>query len=158
MKKESLLVVLRLFMGWIFLWSFFDKLLGLGFGTISENSWLMGVSPTMGFLSNGVKGPFAEIFRAISGNLILDWLFMIGLLLIGISLILGVARKISCYTGALMMSLIWLSVLPPANNPVIDDHIIYIIVLLLLSKTKTNCCLEKWWLKLKIVKRFPFLK
>ena len=145
-------------MGWIFLWAFVDKLFGLGFATASENSWILGVSPTLGFLANAAKGPFAGIFQSIAGNVLVDWLFMAGLLFIGIALILGVAKKLSCYSGILLMVLMWLAVLPPEHNPIIDEHIIYILILGILSQTKTRFSLENWWAKLKLVKKLKFLK
>ncbi len=158
MKKGDLFVVLRIFIGWTLLWAFFDKLFGLGFTTTSENSWLLGVSPTLGFLANATKGPFMGIFHSIAGNVVVDWLFMAGLLFIGAALILGVARKLSCYAGILLMTFMWLAVLPPEHNPIIDEHIIYILVLAILSQTKTRFSLENWWVKLKLVKNFKFLK
>ena len=88
-------------MGWIFLWAFVDKLLGLGFATAPEKSWLAGGSPTTGFLKFAAKGPFVEIFHAMAGNPIVDWLFMLGLLLIGLALLLGIGVRIAGYSGAL---------------------------------------------------------
>ena len=62
MKKITWLV-LRLMMGLIFLWAFVDKLLGLGFATKPENSWLNGGSPTSGFLLNATHGPLEALFK-----------------------------------------------------------------------------------------------
>jgi thiosulfate dehydrogenase [quinone] large subunit len=64
-------------MGLIFLWAFFDKLLGLGFATKAENAWINGGSPTSGFLLHGTKGPFAEFFQSLAGIPTVDWLFMV---------------------------------------------------------------------------------
>ena len=75
----------RLALGWVFLWAFFDKVFGLGFTTAADKSWLDGTSPTMGFLKFGSKGPFAPFFHMMAGSPIIDWLFMMGLLLIGLS-------------------------------------------------------------------------
>jgi len=61
------------------LWAFFDKLFGLGFATESNKSWLLGISPTTGFLSNAPDGPLAPIFNSLSGNIMVDILFMGGL-------------------------------------------------------------------------------
>lgn len=133
MKKASyVLGLLRIFLGIIFLWAFFDKLIGLGFATPYDKGWLEGNSPTYGFLMNSTKGPFALFFQNIAGNIFVDGLFMMGLLLIGISLILGIFMNIAGVTGSLMMFLMWLAVLPPKNNPFLDEHIIYILLLILL--------------------------
>ena len=123
-------ILLRLGLGWIFLWAFIDKLFGLGFATASDKSWLAGGSPTLGFLSSAVQGPFASFYQSIAGSIFVDWLFMAGLFLIGTSLILGVFLRTAGYSGALMMFLMWTAILPPTNNPLLDDHIIYLLVLL----------------------------
>src|SRR3989344_2288816 len=97
-KKDYLWAVLRIFLGLIFLWAFFDKLIGLGFTTcrletgidvMCEDAWLNGGSPTYGFLKFGTHGPFATLYQAMAGNAFVDWLFMMGLLLIGITLTFG---------------------------------------------------------------------
>jgi thiosulfate dehydrogenase [quinone] large subunit len=36
----------RLSMGWVFLWAFFDKTFGLGHETASKDAWTNGGSPT----------------------------------------------------------------------------------------------------------------
>ena len=94
--------VLRLGMGWIFFWAFIDKLFGLGFATASGDAWLAGGSPTFGFLNFGAKGPFVEFYNAIAGNVFVDWMFMIGLLAVGLPLLLGIGVKLAGYTGTLM--------------------------------------------------------
>ncbi len=116
-------------MGFIFLWAFLDKTFGLGFATTVENAWIHGGSPTMGFLSFGTKGPFAEIFQSLAGMPVVDWLFMLGLLGVGVALIFNKYIKWAALVGSVMLLLIYLAVLPPENNPLIDDHIIYILVL-----------------------------
>src|SRR3990167_1783278 len=82
-------IFLRLAISFILLWAFFDKLLGLGFATPSDKSWIKGVSPTFGFLKFGLVGFFAPFFQNLAGNAIVDLLFMMGLLCIGLSLFLG---------------------------------------------------------------------
>ncbi len=145
-------------MGWIFIWPFFDKLFGLGFATAADKSWLLGNSPTYGFLTFGTKGPLEFIFKAMAGNVFVDWIFMIGLLFIGAALILGIARKISCYGGTLMLLLMWLAALPPTNNPIIDDHIIYGLILVILANVRTKFSLTKKWESLPLIKKNGWLK
>ncbi len=77
-KKECILSLLRIGLGWIFLWGFIDKLFGLGFATKAEDAWLLGGSPTFGFLNFGTKGPFMELYKSLAGNAVVDWLFMLG--------------------------------------------------------------------------------
>ncbi len=126
-------LLLRLVMSFIFLWAFFDKLFGLGFATLPEKAWIHGGSPTMGFLSFGVKGPFAEIFKSLAGMPVIDWLFMIGLLCVGVALLLNRFMVLAAVGGSLMFLLMYLSLLFPENNPIIDEHIVYILVLILLA-------------------------
>ncbi len=157
--RKIIFAGLRLVMGGIFFWAFIDKLFGLGFATVPEDAWLAGGSPTYGFLTYATKGPFAEIFQAMAGNLFVDWLFMIGLLGIGLALLLGVGTKIAGYSGALMMILMYLAALPPEHHPFLDDHIAYAFVLLLLPQTRCGYAfsLHHWWSKLKFVKKHPWL-
>jgi len=129
-RLNKIWAALRIGMGLIFLWAFFDKVFGLGFATTAENAWLNGGSPTAGFLNFATKGPFAEIFQSIAGNIFVDWLFMLGLLCIGISLTLGIFVKLGSFSGGVMLLLMYLAVIPPEHHPVLDDHIIYILVMI----------------------------
>lgn len=160
MKNNYFVAALRISLGFIFFWAFLDKLFGLGFATTAEKSWLAGGSPTSGFLGNAVSGPFAETFHKLAGVVAVDWLFMIGLLLIGIALILGIGMKIATYAGSLLLFMMWLSLLLPENNPVIDDHIIYILTLFVLKSLDAGKIFGfgKAWSKMGIVKKFPILE
>lgn len=152
--------ILRLAMGWIFLWAFIDKIFGLGFTTASDKAWLDGVSPTYGYLTHATHGPLAPIFQALAGHAVVDWLFMLGLLLIGLALMLGIGVRVACYTGSLLLLLMFLAAsLPPEHNPIIDEHIIYILVLYLFSTKNVGdwLGLGNWWSKLDFVKKHPYL-
>ena len=159
-KEKYIWGALRIAMGWIFLWAFFDKLLGLGFATTAENAWIAGGSPTLGFLSFGTGTLFGGFFQSLAGFAIVDWLFMLGLLFVGLALILGIGVKLAGYVGAFMMFLMWLAVLPLANNPIIDDHIIYLIIMLGFTVVNTDDWfgLGKIWANTKLVKKYKFLK
>lgn len=135
-KEKIVLAALRLVMGFIFLWAFFDKVFGLGFSTTPDKAWVHGGSPTAGFLANAVKGPFAPIFHSLGEVAAVDWLFMLGLLGVGLSLILNRYVKWGCIAGGLMLLLMYLSLLFPATNPIIDEHIVYILVLMLIGFKK----------------------
>jgi len=131
--KKIIWLGLRLVMGLIFVWAFVDKLFGLGFATKSENSWLNGGSPTSGYLLNATHGPFAEVFKGLAGLVIVDWLFMLGLLGVGLALLVNRYVTWAAFAGGIMLLLMWLSAFPPANNPLLDEHIVYILVLALLA-------------------------
>jgi len=74
-----------------------------------------------------------EIFRSLAGVSLVDWLFMLGLLFAGLTLLLNKFVKWGCLAGSLMFLLMYLSLLPPENNPIIDEHIVYILVLILVA-------------------------
>ena len=152
--------VVRIALGWIFLWAFVDKLFGLGHETKSAQAWIHGGNPTYGFLAKGAKGPFADFYHSIAGATWTNWLFMLGLAGIGIALVAGIAMRIAAAAGALMLVMMWTVVLPPANNPFMDDHIVYAIVLILLAALGAGrfVGLGGVWERLPIVKRFGFLK
>lgn len=63
---------------------------------------------------------------------------MLGLLGVGIALTFGLAVKSGSYAGAVMMLLMWLSVLPPEHHPFLDEHIVYALVLVALANAKTH--------------------
>ncbi|MEV0156753.1 DoxX family membrane protein [Micromonospora sp. NPDC050686] len=151
---------LRIALGWIFLWAFVDKLFGLGQATPEKNAWLNGGSPTKGFLAFGVAGPFEGFYHGIAGAAWADWLFMLGLLGIGVALILGIGTRIAAVTGALLLVMMWTAVLPPENNPVVDDHLIYAGLLagLVLVNAGHTLGLGRAWERLPIVARFPWLR
>lgn len=160
LKEKSIWQLLRLVMSFMLLWAFFDKVFGLGFATLPNKSWLSGVSPTTGFLKFAPDGPFAPLFHSFAGSSIVDVLFMGGLLLIGLSLLLGIGVRIAGYCGALLMLLMYLALFPPENNPLIDEHIIYIAVFLGLairSKTQKFGFGEKW-ARSNFVKKYPILE
>ena len=117
------LAALRVVLGFYFLWAFVDKLFGFGFHTAPEKAWINGGSPTAGFLS-GVEGPFAGVFNAIAGAVWADWLFMAGLLGIGVALILGIGMRIATVSAVIMLFLMYLASFPMTTNPIIDDHIV----------------------------------
>ncbi len=131
--KHITFLLLRFGMAFIFLWAFFDKTFGLGFATTADKAWINGGSPTTGFLMHGTHGPLAVVFQSLAGLQIVDWLFMLGLLFVGLTLLTNKFVKWGSIAGSAMLFLMYLAVLPPENNPLIDDHIIYILVLCLLA-------------------------
>lgn len=151
---------LRISLGWVFLWAFLDKTFGLGHETANADAWINGGEPTRGFLEFGTAGPFADMYKDIAGAGWADWLFMTGLAGIGIALILGVTMRIATAAGVLMLVLMWTAVLPPANNPFMDDHIIYALVLVALALVGAGRTigLGKVWESLPIVTSNHWLK
>lgn len=152
--------VTRLAMGWTFLWPFLDKTFGLGHETASADAWVNGGSPTSGFLGHATKGPFADFYQNMAGHAWADWLFMLGLLGIGTALILGVATRAAATAGSALLILMWSAVLPPDNNPFLDDHLIYVLVLVILALTSAGRVLGfgAMWEKLPMVQEHKNLR
>ena len=154
-----MLAVARIMIGFVFLWAFFDKTFGLGLSTKVSNAWVSGGSPTAGFLSKGVNpdSPFASMFNSLAGQGWVDWLFMLGLLGIGLALILGIGLRIAAVSGTILLGLMWLALLPLDNNPVIDDHLVYAAVLWVAALSKREWSLTNWWLSNDFVKKNSWL-
>ena len=158
------LVGLRLAIGFEFLWAFFDKTFGLGYATSSAHAWINGGSPTTGFLTGATAGPLSGVFASLAGVAAVDWLFMIGLLGIGLGLVFGTAVRPAAICGAVMLALMYLAVWAPATmaggqptgstNPIVDEHIVGIlglIVVAALARRGTGY-LGRVWASLPIVK------
>ena len=142
--------LVRILLGFTFLWAFLDKTFGLGYAT--EKGWMFGTgegNPTAGFLKFGANpnGPFASFFNGLaptSAGAPINWLFMLALLGAGVALVLGIATRISSIGAIILLLSMWLAVAPWAkyedkggstvasNNPLLDEHIIYSATLLLL--------------------------
>jgi thiosulfate dehydrogenase [quinone] large subunit len=154
-----LLAGIRIGLGFIFLWAFVDKVFGLGFSTTSAQAWINGGNPTQGFLGSS-QGPFSGFFQAIAGTGVANVLFMGGLLAIGTALILGIGMRLAAAGGALLMAMMWAAVLPPAGNPVLDDHLIYAAVLIVLAllAAGNTLGLGRAWAATTLVRRNPWLK
>src|SRR4051794_2537301 len=167
-SAHRVLAVLRIAFGFTFLWAFLDKTFALGFSTgtspdggtvdrFGDAAWIHGGSPTEGFLAFGADGPFKDFYNSIAGAAWADWLFMIGLLGIGVALTLGVGMRIAAASGALLYVLMWTVVLPPENNPLIDDHILGAITLVALALVYAGDTwgLGRWWSRTDAVQKFP---
>ncbi len=175
-KKEKIDVdsvwgLARIGIGFVLFWAFIDKLFGLGFATCRDqttdainvmcnSAWLAGGSPTTGFLQFGTSGPLANVYQGLAGNPLIDWLFMLGLLGIGLALILGIGMRIATATGVVFFLMLYSATMPSTNNPLLSDHIIYAIVLVGLLKVndKQKLGFGNQWKKLKLVKKHPILR
>ena len=162
--------LLRLALGVEFLWAFLDKTFGLGYATPDARAWVHGGSPTKGFLSGVDAGPLQSLFNAIAGNPVIDWLFMLGLLGIGVALILGVALRIAAASGVVLLLMMWLASWPLAStvagkptgstNPLIEDHIISALAIIVVGAYAAHSAgyLGRWWSHQPLVRRLPWLR
>ena len=164
------LAALRIAFGITFLWAFLDKTFALGFHTgydqegnldrFGDAAWINGGSPTEGFLTFGTKGPFADFYQSFAGAAWADWLFMLGLLGIGLTLTLGLGMRIGTAVGALLYVLMWTAYLPPDNNPVLDDHVLGAISMVVLGLTAAGTAwgLGHWWNRTALVRANHWLR
>lgn len=178
MKKSLLSDLLRISLGMLMIWPFFDKLLGLGFKTCSSidpvskikmvtrlcaKAWVNGGSPTGGFLTTA-SGPLGKYFNILGNNfqgyMAIDWLFMVGLLAIGLCFLLGVGLRIAGASGALMMVLMYFASFVPETHPFVDDHIVYAFAFLSLGFIPYDQLLGfgKWWCSLPLIEKYPLLR
>ncbi len=150
----------RLSLGWVFLWAFLDKLLGLGHETPSKKAWINGSHPTLGFLKFSARGPLKGFYHHIAGATWADWLFMIALAGVGIALILGIGMTIAAVCGTALLIMMWSAVLPPENNPFTDYRLIFalLIIGLALERAGDTLGLGKWWRRTRLVRRLPVLQ
>ncbi|SER62726.1 thiosulfate dehydrogenase [quinone] large subunit [Streptomyces sp. yr375] len=162
---------LRLLTGFVFLWAFLDKTFGFGYATPSGKGWIDGGSPTKGFLSSVAAGPMESTFHDWAGAGWANWLFMLGLLGVGIALVSGVALRLAAVAGTAMMALMWIAEWPPAkhlsdgtlsmsSNPFADYHLVYAIVLIALAAAGAGVTwgLGKLWATLPIVRDHTWLR
>jgi thiosulfate dehydrogenase [quinone] large subunit len=160
------LAVLRIATGFVFLWAFLDKTFGLHYSTPTAKSWIHGGSPTKGFLGSVDVGPFQSLFHSMAGTWYADWLFMLGMLGIGIGLIAGVAVRAAAVSGVVLLAGMWLAEFPLAqhtsagqpsgsSNPLTDYHVIYALGLVVLAATYagTTWGFGRVWARLPFVAR-----
>jgi thiosulfate dehydrogenase (quinone) large subunit len=160
--------ILRLLLGFTFLWAFLDKTFALGFGTgrlddgtikfFGDAAWIHGASPTVGVIGFALKGPFTDTIQSVTGYQMtqtgptvdawVDWLFMASLLLIGLGLFTGVMTRLAAFGGIAWLAVFYLATsIWPENNPFLDEHVIYAVVLvgLVLANAGRYWGLGKIW-------------
>ncbi|WP_432991491.1 hypothetical protein [Dactylosporangium sp. CA-233914] len=156
------LAVLRYATGFVFLWAFLDKTFGLGYSTPSAKAWIHGGNPTKGFLASVDAGPLQGFFHTIAGTWYANWLFMLGMLGIGVALIAGIGMRIAAGSATLIMAMMWLAEFPLASgstNPLTDYHVVYAIATIVLAAAYAGQTwgLGRWWAKLPLVQRNRWL-
>ena len=157
---NKIIAIVRVAVGWIFLWAFLDKTFGLGYGTLPQDSWIVGGSPTTGFLKFATKGPFVDFFQGLAGSGLVDVLFMAVLLFVGLGLILGIWIRLASYVGALILILMYLAgSIWPEHNPFIDEHIIYALLMFVFPLADNSVLgISEWWGRRSFVRKCPMLK
>jgi thiosulfate dehydrogenase [quinone] large subunit len=165
------LAVSRIALGFVFLWAFLDKTFGLGYSTPVAKAWINGGSPTSGFLGHVEAGPLRTFFMSLSGSAVVDTLFMLGMVAVGLALILGIGLRVAAIAGALIMVLMWAAEWPLAQltfdgqpsgsvNPIVDYHLIYALLAIVVALTAAGRTwgLGRIWESTSLVKRLPWLR
>jgi thiosulfate dehydrogenase (quinone) large subunit len=164
--------VLRILMGFTFLWAFLDKAFALGFSTgrnpetgvidfFGPDAWIKGGSPTDGVLLYALKGPFKGLYDGLAGQTWVEWVYMLSMLLIGLALILGIGTRLAAIGGIVWMTIFYTATaIWPEHNPFVDDHVVYVVLLaaLALLGAGSYLGLGDRWNRPALVKRLPFLK
>jgi thiosulfate dehydrogenase (quinone) large subunit len=151
-SQSRILFLLRLALGWLFFYAGITKILN---PTWSAAGYLQGAKTFTGLYHWFTQPGILPVI-----NLINEW----GLLLIGISLLLGIFVRLSTVSGAVLMLLYYFPGLTfpyiGQNSFIIDEHIIYAIALLLLGSLQAGRIwgLENWCSNLPICSKYPRLR
>ena len=181
----------RISIGFVFLWAFLDKNFGWQYTTPGRSGLdvrhrrrqphvrvpdvrYQPRRPLAGFFNS--LGESAGVASAEGAPVLypgswVNWAFMLALLGIGISLMIGFMVRIGSIGGVALLLAMWLAEAPWANtidpetgqgsfnNPFMDDHIIYAIVLvmLMLFTAERTFGVGKWWQSTSLVQRHPWL-
>ena len=161
----------RLALGWIFLWAFLDKAFALGFATgrdpetgaidfFGDAAWINGGSPTDGVLTYALKGPFKGLYDGLAGQVWVEWVYMLSMLLIGLALIFGIGTRVAAIGGIVWMAIFYTATaIWPEFNPFVDDHVVYAVVLvgLILANAGRYYGFGKAWQRVGYVKGRTYL-
>ncbi|MBI3273912.1 MAG: DoxX family protein [Candidatus Colwellbacteria bacterium] len=99
----------------------------------------MGPFSAKGYLES-IEGPFANFFRGLADNKVVDYLNKWALFLVGLALTFGIFVRLASYAGILLMVLYWLSKWPHREG-IIDERVVYIGVFLTLIMVNAGI----WW-------------
>jgi thiosulfate dehydrogenase [quinone] large subunit len=174
--------LVRIGLGAMFLWAFADKTFALGYPTgrfvdpatgaesvdvLGEAAWIFGFgdgSPTFAFLTFQSKGWFIDSFQAAAGETWADWLFMAGLLVVGLTFVLGVGLRLGAIIGSAMLGLHFLAspatAVPLGSEPYLDIPLITALTLIGLALVNAG---DVWglghrWARASLVEKYPILR
>lgn len=162
-RKEPLsfyLSIARLLLAYSCLFGAIDKVFGIRM-TSPESAYINGGSPCKGFLMNLADGPLGFLFDPLVHiTPFIDVVIILSLFLMGISLLLGIGRRLCCILGAILMFIFYLASFPLIEIPLVDFHIIYVFFMLALYYSKSFSILGfgDQWKETALVKRYPILE
>jgi len=146
------LFLLRVSLGWMFFYAGITKIMDPEW---SAAGYMKGAKTFAGFYQFLTQPGILPVI-----NFINEW----GLLLLGVSLILGVFVRLSSVLGAVLMLLYYFPILdfpyPNAHSLIVDEHIIYALALALLAAWRAGRTygLENWCANLPVCSKFPKLR
>lgn len=151
-SQKISLFLLRLSMGWLMFYAGITKVLNPG--------WT-----AAGYLQTAKTLPTLFAWFASPANI--GWVNFLnewGLTLLGVSLILGIAVRVSSILGIALMALYYLPILTfpivGAHSYIVDEHVNYALVLAFFAAVRAGRYygLESWCAKLPICSRLPRLR
>ena len=143
-------LLLRLLMGWIFLWAGFEKAIE---GFTAE-----------GFLLHATSGPLHGWLTDLGGDAtalaVIDPLVTYGQILMGLAIFFGAATRTALFFAGVMMFLFYLAQFPPEYDLFADYYLVYIVVYLMLGALGAGRILgvDRYLEDLPVVGKRPWLR
>jgi thiosulfate dehydrogenase [quinone] large subunit len=125
--QQTLLVVLRTLIGWHFLYEGYYKLVLPGW---SADGTPLAPWSSAGYL-RAATGPLAGIFHRLADSGWIGWIDLgvkAGLLLAGVSLLLGLLTRLGCWGALLLLGMFYVAAIPLAGTPQPGSEGTYLVV------------------------------
>jgi thiosulfate dehydrogenase [quinone] large subunit len=126
-RQQIALVALRTVIGWHFLYEGYFKLVLPAWGRAGKP---LAAWSAAGYLKAS-SGPVADLFRSLADSKLAAWidvLVPVGLLLVGLSLMLGLFTQAGCWGGLALLAVFYLSAIPTAGAPQTGNEGTYLFV------------------------------
>ncbi|MBX3276779.1 MAG: DoxX subfamily [Acidobacteria bacterium] len=125
--QQTLLVVLRTLIGWHFLYEGYYKLMLPGW---SADGAPLAPWSSAGYL-RAATGPLAGMFHRMADSGWIGWIDLgvkVGLLLAGVSLLLGLLTRLGCWGALLLLGMFYVAAIPLAGTPQPGSEGTYLLV------------------------------
>jgi len=155
--QQFALIALRIAVGWQFAYEGFYKLMLPGWTRAGER---LAPFSAAGYLK-GATGPLAPVFHSMAANAgamhAVDVIVPVGLLLVGLSLMLGLFTRLGCAGAMAFLALFYLSQPPltglpmtgaEGENLIVNKNLIELVAVLALAAFRTGAVagLDRLWL------------
>lgn len=146
------LFLLRISLGWLMFYAGVTKILNPAWSSEGYSKSAKMLAPLFNW--------FAQPGILPSVNFLTEW----GLTLIGISLLLGIAVRLSAVFGVLLMVIFYLPILdfpyPNSHSFIVDEHVVYAFVFMVLAGFNAGRAigLANWCASLPFCRKFPKLR